>query len=166
MTRRFKHLRQRGRRVVLKAIDLFAGAGGLSLGLAMSGIDVIGAVEYDAAACTTYRHNHGNHVVHADITSFGPLNMERHLKAAGAIQRRCEVDLVAGGLHVQDSPHRPFENLEPDQNRSMGGNRSSTRLHRRPAEPTLSRIRGLCSPFQTNLPHHGKRAGHDIVSEI
>ena len=81
----------------MKAIDLFAGAGGLSLGLAMSGIDVIGAVEYDAAACTTYRHNHGNHVVHADITSFGPRKMERHLKTSGAIQRRSEVDLVAGG---------------------------------------------------------------------
>ena len=81
----------------MKAIDLFAGAGGLSLGLAMSGIDVVGAVEYDAAACTTYRHNHGNHVVHADITSFGPWKMERRLKASGAIQRRGEVDLVAGG---------------------------------------------------------------------
>ena len=67
----------------MKAIDLFAGAGGLSLGLAMSGIDVIGAVEYDAAACTTYRHNHGNHVVHADITSFGPWKMERHLRPPG-----------------------------------------------------------------------------------
>ena len=81
----------------MKALDLFAGAGGFSLGLAMVGIEVIGAVEYNAAACTTYRHNHGGHVVHADITSFGPSQMERYLKASGAIQRRGEVELVVGG---------------------------------------------------------------------
>lgn len=81
----------------MKAIDLFAGAGGLSLGLRMAGIDVVGAVEYDAAACTTYRHNLGNHVVHADILSFGPSKMEHYLKQTGAIQRRMDIGLVAGG---------------------------------------------------------------------
>jgi DNA (cytosine-5)-methyltransferase 1 len=81
----------------MKAIDLFAGAGGLSLGLRMAGIEVVGAVEYDGAACTTYRHNLGHHVVHADILSFGPSKMERHLKQTGAIHRRGDIGLVAGG---------------------------------------------------------------------
>jgi DNA (cytosine-5)-methyltransferase 1 len=81
----------------MKAIDLFAGAGGLSLGLRMAGIDVVGAVEYDEPACTTYRHNLGHHVVHADILLFGPAMLERHLKQTGAIQRRGDIGLVAGG---------------------------------------------------------------------
>lgn len=43
--------------VTLKAIDVFAGAGGLSLGLKDAGWSVEAAVEYDTAAMATHRHN-------------------------------------------------------------------------------------------------------------
>jgi DNA (cytosine-5)-methyltransferase 1 len=43
--------------VTLKAIDVFAGAGGLSLGLKAAGWSVEAAIEYDAAAMATHRHN-------------------------------------------------------------------------------------------------------------
>jgi DNA (cytosine-5)-methyltransferase 1 len=39
-------------------VDLFAGAGGMSLGAQMAGIDVILAVENDSHAAATYAHNH------------------------------------------------------------------------------------------------------------
>ena len=50
-----------------KAIDLFAGPGGLSLGLTLSGFDVVGAIEWDQQAGRTYRHNIGEHVHVGDI---------------------------------------------------------------------------------------------------
>ena len=80
-----------------KAIDLFSGAGGLSLGLYFAGFDVVGAVEFDSHACKTYRHNFGNHVVEADITMYGPKELELFMKNNDSIQSVDEIELVAGG---------------------------------------------------------------------
>ncbi|WP_139769587.1 DNA cytosine methyltransferase, partial [Salmonella enterica] len=42
----------------MKAIDLFAGAGGFSLSAHNTGtIDVVAAIEFDSAAANTYRKN-------------------------------------------------------------------------------------------------------------
>ncbi|MDW2777350.1 DNA cytosine methyltransferase [Pseudomonas sp. YQ_6] len=40
------------------ALDLFCGSGAVSLGLKKAGFDVVGAVDFDAGACRTYRANH------------------------------------------------------------------------------------------------------------
>jgi DNA (cytosine-5)-methyltransferase 1 len=42
----------------LKAIDLFCGAGGLTVGLEQAGFNVVGAVEIDRLGCDTYADNH------------------------------------------------------------------------------------------------------------
>lgn len=55
-----------------RAIDLFAGAGGASLGLIAAGWDVVAAVEWDRDAAATYRANVGDHVIEADITALSP----------------------------------------------------------------------------------------------
>jgi DNA (cytosine-5)-methyltransferase 1 len=53
------------------AIDLFAGAGGFSLGFKMAGYSVPFALELDAWACETMRHNDPRKVVlEADIRDF------------------------------------------------------------------------------------------------
>ena len=57
----------------LKTIDLFAGAGGLSLGFALSSAaeyDSVFAVEHDAAAALTYQTNFGTEVFAGDIEQF------------------------------------------------------------------------------------------------
>lgn len=41
-----------------KAIDLFAGVGGLSLGFEMAGFDVLLAIEYDGSIANAYKLNH------------------------------------------------------------------------------------------------------------
>lgn len=76
----------------LKAIDLFSGCGGLTLGLRQAGFQVIGAVEIDPVAVETYKANHKRvHVWTKDICdlSVDEILVKFNLKPG-------ELDLVAG----------------------------------------------------------------------
>ena len=54
-------------------LDIFSGAGGLSLGAEMAGIDVKYAIEINKSAAQTFRRNHkGAHVICDDITKLSP----------------------------------------------------------------------------------------------
>lgn len=60
----------------LRAVDLFAGAGGFSAGFEMAGFHVALAVEIDAWACDTLRFNHPQcRVVQDDITKYQAKNV-------------------------------------------------------------------------------------------
>jgi len=80
----------------LTAIDLFCGAGGLSLGLRRAGFSVVGAVDNDDVAVRTYRDNIGDHVLRASLTE---LAVERLLERAGLEPGECT--LLAGGPPCQ-----------------------------------------------------------------
>lgn len=61
-----------------RALDLFAGAGGLGYGFREAGWRIALAVERDRDAAQTYRANHpGTPVVEADISSLTPRDLER-----------------------------------------------------------------------------------------
>jgi len=75
-----------------RAIDLFAGPGGLTLGLQTGGFEVVAAVESDALAVKTYSANHaGVPVRHADIRTVDPIELLTELKLTTA-----DIDLCAG----------------------------------------------------------------------
>lgn len=50
-------------------VSLFAGAGGVDLGLTQAGHKVLWANDFDADSCDTYRTNIGNHIICGDIKS-------------------------------------------------------------------------------------------------
>ena len=55
------------------ALDLFSGAGGMSLGAKCAGVKVLNAVENDPWACSTFRHNFPQvDVFEGDISTFTP----------------------------------------------------------------------------------------------
>lgn len=51
----------------LTAISLFSGAGGMDVGFANAGFDILWANDYDPAACKTYSLNHSSQVVCGDV---------------------------------------------------------------------------------------------------
>jgi len=76
----------------LTAFDVFAGAGGLTLGLQQAGFRVVGAVELDPTAAETYRSNHPTvEVWQQDVRS---LSAETILAKLGI--KRGELGLLAG----------------------------------------------------------------------
>ncbi|MCL2842787.1 MAG: DNA cytosine methyltransferase [Oscillospiraceae bacterium] len=55
----------------MNVLDLFAGAGGFSLGFQLAGFNLIGAIELDKWAAETFQHNHpSSKVLIGDIASF------------------------------------------------------------------------------------------------
>ncbi|MFB6199559.1 MAG: DNA cytosine methyltransferase [Candidatus Nanohaloarchaea archaeon] len=72
----------------LKAIDLFAGAGGLSRGIEEAGFDVIWAIDHEENCKPTFEANHDAELEVADITETTPpdLGLEEG-----------ELDLIVGG---------------------------------------------------------------------
>lgn len=79
-----------GKRV--KAIDLFAGCGGVTEGLKQAGFSVIGAVELDPLAASTYRLNHPRtKLLEQDIRS---IDGKKWMEELGI--KRGELDLLVG----------------------------------------------------------------------
>jgi DNA (cytosine-5)-methyltransferase 1 len=75
-----------------RALDLFSGCGGLTLGLKRAGFRVIGAVEIDTLAAETYKANHKRvRVWQQDISSLPATRVQQHLKLG-----RGQLDLIAG----------------------------------------------------------------------
>jgi DNA (cytosine-5)-methyltransferase 1 len=75
-----------------KAIDLFSGCGGLTLGLKQAGFKVIGAIEIEPVAAETFKKNHRGVVVwEEDITRVSVAKVMRRLNLDPG-----QLDLLAG----------------------------------------------------------------------
>jgi len=128
-------------------IDLFAGAGGLSLGLKMSGWQTIAAADYDHFACTTFRWNFpGVNVIEGDVRR---------------VDWTCfkgKVQLVAGG-----PPCQPFsvagKQMSHDDHRDMLPEFVRAVDEIRPRLFLMENVSGLLS--SRNLPYFLKRI-HDL----
>ena len=72
-----------------KVISLFSGCGGLDLGFAQEGFDIIWANDFFHAACETYKKNFGDHIFEGDIADVD-------------FSKLPDCDVITGGFPCQD----------------------------------------------------------------
>ena len=97
----------------VKALDLFAGAGGFSYGMERAGIDVVAAVEIDSKIAATYEENHPNtFMINSDVRKI----------AANHSDSGFENTIVISDLFAGDSVDIIFGG-PPCQGFSMAGRR-------------------------------------------
>lgn len=81
-----------------KVLELFAGAGGLALGLEQAGFEATGLVEVDKFACDTLRKNKPDwNVIQEDIVNLTEKGLEHYME----VPARGELDLLSGGYPCQ-----------------------------------------------------------------
>lgn len=79
------------------SIELFAGAGGLALGIEKAGFNTLALIEYDKAASNTLQHNRPYwNVINDDIKNISCLNLEEYFSL-----KKGELDLLSGGAPCQ-----------------------------------------------------------------
>ena len=82
---------------IYTSIELFAGAGGLALGVERAGFDTMGLVEFDKDAAHTLKLNRPNwRVIHDDIANISSLNLEEYFRI-----KKGDLDLLSGGAPCQ-----------------------------------------------------------------
>lgn len=78
-------------------IELFAGAGGLALGVEEAGFETLGLIEFDKDAADTLKLNRPNwRVIHDDIANISKLDLEEYFSI-----KKGELDLLSGGAPCQ-----------------------------------------------------------------
>lgn len=86
-----------GKKAPPKTIELFAGAGGLALGIERAGFDTIGLIEFDKDASDTLQFNRPNwRVINDDIANISCLDLPEYFGIA-----KGELDLLSGGAPCQ-----------------------------------------------------------------
>jgi len=81
--------------VKLTGISLFSGAGGMDVGFANAGFNILWANDKDESACASYAANHSTKIICGDICSL-----------IHSLQKFQGVDVVFGGPPCQGFPLR------------------------------------------------------------
>ncbi len=95
------------RQNALSAVSLFSGAGGMDVGFANAGFNILFANDIDPDACSTYRLNHESDIAQGSLLDISPLE-----RVAGR-----SVDLVFGGPPCQG--FSVAGKMDPDDERSQ-----------------------------------------------
>lgn len=149
-----------------KTIELFAGAGGLALGIEKAGFETIGLVEFNKDACDTLRKNRPDwNVICDDIANVSEQNLEElfHIK-------RGELDLLSGGAPCQSFSYAGKRLGLEDARGTLFYHYAVFLKKLQPKMFLFENVRGLLThdkgkTYQTIL-NIFEKAGYDIQKEV
>jgi DNA (cytosine-5)-methyltransferase 1 len=162
-----------------KYIDLFAGCGGLSWGLMRSGWKGLFAVEKDAFAFSTLKHNLIDKKKHFTWPKWLPIkahdiNSTRRRYKAEIAKLASKVDLVVGGPPCQGFSINGKRNQEDKRNQLVNSYVSFIKLVK-PKLLFFENVRGFTMGFETNgsgtvysnhVTRRLEKLGYNIHAEI
>jgi len=98
-----------------KAIDLFCGCGGISVGLQMAGFEVVAGIDIEKKYLASFKHNFPNTLaLNTDITTVSP---DKFMRTVGVVAG--ELDMLVGGPPCQGfskNVPRKYRYLEDPKN--------------------------------------------------
>jgi DNA (cytosine-5)-methyltransferase 1 len=154
------------RRPRLTAIDLFCGAGGLSVGLKQAGFRVLGAIEIAELAAHTYRLNHrATKVWQRNIRSLKPDSVMETLEL-----RPGDLDLLAGcppcqGFSTMRTLRQAASVDDPRNSLIAQFGRYAEAL--RPRALMMENVPGLAAdPGLARLERRLRRLGYELTSGV
>ena len=115
-----------------RVVSLFAGAGGLDLGLVQAGLQVIWANDFDQDAVATYRMNIGSHIVGGSITSIASKTIP-------------DCDLVVGGFPCQGFSQANMLRFEDDERNRLYREFRRVIRDKQPRHFLAENVRGILS---------------------
>lgn len=125
----------------MKSIELFAGAGGLALGLEQAGFDHIGLIEFDKEAAETLKKNRpGWNILNEDVAEVAKRDLEKEFNV-----KKGELDLLSGGAPCQSFSYAG-KKLGLEDTRGTMFYHYATFLHKlQPKMFLFENVRGLLS---------------------
>lgn len=143
-------------------IDLFAGAGGLSLGFEQAGFDVVAAVEIDPVHCAAHEFNFPHcKVICRDV---GQVSAKDIRSLAGLGDR--EIDVVFGGAPCQGFSMIGKRAMKDPRNRLVG-HFARLVLELRPKYFVFENVKGLTlgehRRFLQELINEFKNTGYEVL---
>lgn len=149
--------------IALTAIDLFAGGGGLTVGLKRAGFDVVAAVEIEQHAHATYCANHPEiSILRKDIRS---VNGKHLLRLAG----KRNIDLLAGCPPCQGFTSLTSKYKREDQRNTLVGEMARLVEEIRPRAVMMENVPGLAKKGQSlyeNLKTRLRKLGYEISDGV
>jgi DNA (cytosine-5)-methyltransferase 1 len=160
----------------LRAVSLFAGAGGLDIGVEAAGFSVVYAVENDATAVETLNRNRGSwfpdlpETQPLDITALDPREVMREIGAKPG-----EIDLLVGGppcvAFSKSGFHLEYKRLGQDPRAGLLGDYMRFLEALRPKAYLMENVYGLAyrnqsAPFFDALRSGILELGYSIDYEI